>query len=101
MTRQQLKSEIKTLAEQIKTSSRAFKDAQRAGTVTWQLRGELGKAQYEFRHKHIVASLLRGRTRDQIERPLKGNGPSEEYILRLLELYKEVPCEEALCPVPV
>jgi len=44
------------------------------------------RLKYEFRHKHIVASLLRGRTREQIERKTETT-LTESYILQLLKDY--------------
>lgn len=38
-----------------------------------------------FRHIHIAASTLRGRTREQIERPRKNNLPNESLIKKYLD----------------
>lgn len=60
----------------------------------------LGKAQYEFRHKHIAYCLVRGRTMDQIEKPFHYNKPDMKYVNQLVEnLKKELENEQkALCP---
>ena len=41
--------------------------------------------QDEFRHYHIAASILRGRTREQIEKPRENNLPNEKRIQQLVE----------------
>jgi hypothetical protein len=38
-----------------------------------------------FRHIHIAASTLRGRTREQIERPRENNLPNESLIKKYLD----------------
>ena len=52
-------------------------------------------AQYEFRHKHIIMSLMRGKTREQIEKPKENHLPNEKYISQLLEKYATV--EQVVC----
>jgi hypothetical protein len=52
-------------------------------------------ASYEYRHKHIVISLMRGKTREQIEKPKENNLPNEKYIEQLLEKYATV--EQVVC----
>jgi len=36
-----------------------------------------------FRHQHIAYCELRGRTRDQIEKPGEDNEPNEDWITKL------------------
>lgn len=45
----------------------------------------------EFRHLHIAYCELRGRTRDQIEKPREGNEPNE----KLIDAYKKTILEGA------
>lgn len=48
----------------------------------------LKSMQHEYRHKHIVYSLARGRTMEQIEPKVReGNEPSRYELNRLKELY--------------
>ena len=58
-------------------------DAQRA-------QYDIGKRKYEYRHKHIAYCQLRGRLREQIERPALWNLPNEDYILELMDKYRQV-----------
>lgn len=52
----------------------------------------------EYRHYHIAYCELRGRTRDQIEKPREGNSPNESKINKIKELYSEgVENEKTLC----
>lgn len=84
----ELKSKLKTLAKEIRQIRHAYKEAQRQGTGYWKLLTELTKRQYEFRHKHIVASMLRGKSYEQIERKTRNdNQPDWDYIEKLKELY--------------
>lgn len=42
---------------------------------------------YEYRNTHIAYCELRGRTRDQIEKPREGNNPNEAMIKRIKGVY--------------
>jgi hypothetical protein len=55
----------------------------------------LAKMRYEYRHKHIVYCILRGKTRDQIEKPKEQNKPNEKYLGELTEHYMFLVEEEA------
>ena len=44
---------------------------------------------YEFRHNHIAYCELRGRTREQIERPGENNLPNEDYITKIKTSWME------------
>jgi hypothetical protein len=94
-----LKNELKQLATDLRhfknvrnTSFRShsilrvpsyLSDAQMAQYNIW-------KRKYEYRHKHIAYCQLRGRRREQIERPASWNLPNEDYILELMEKYQKV-----------
>ena len=88
------KTEIKRLAAVIKENKPKFKQAQRDGADIWQLASLIGRAQFDVRHLGIAYGLLRGRTRDQIERPKENNMPREEVIEKYLKEYAH---EEAVC----
>jgi hypothetical protein len=98
MTNQILKEELKQLIVEIRELKLRFKEAQRAGNVgavndVWyDLWSALGTARYNYRHKHIVACIIRGTERDKIERPADNNKPSEAYINQLLEKYNAAVC---------
>jgi len=54
---------------------------------------EILKLKYEFRHHHIASCELRGRTREQIERPAENNPANQKYIdeikQRIMKRYEE------------
>lgn len=126
-TLKSLKAELKQLSKDITETKALHKGAQRACSksgidlVPWNERKtkvtpemtqqssdrwhqfcQLGKLQYDFRHKHIVYCTLRGRTRDQIEKPKEHNKPNEKYLGELTEHYmflaeEEVKREQVIC----
>jgi len=112
MTREQylkLKGELKELAQMVK-----FKSHNRRAAISqmfgakrvkhwdepkWQITYGLERARYEYRHIHILLSLSRGKTRQQIEpKVLEGNKVNETYIKELETQYE--PYVKALCAVP-
>jgi hypothetical protein len=106
MTKQQyltLKQELKDLALYIKVTkhnSRCNSINNRKLLPTDKLNpsikyGDISYAVYEYRHKHIVMSLMRGKTREQIEKPKENNLANEKYISQLLETYATV--EQVVC----
>jgi hypothetical protein len=107
MTREQYfatKAELKELASMIKIKTRNYRAAQSEASggnkkgveePKWTNDMSLWRARHEFRHKHIVMSLIRGKTREQIEKPKDNNLPSEQYIQKLLETYEVV--QQAVC----
>ena len=105
MTKQQyldLKQELKDLALYIKVTkynSRCNSTNNRKTLPTDKLNPNINCstvfASYEYRHKHIVISLMRGKTREQIEKPKENNLPNEKYISQLLETYATV--EQTIC----
>ena len=91
-----LKGELKVLAQTITDNKKKFKDEQRQGSVDrWKTDLALCQAQYQYRHKHIVRCLLRGRTMSQIENvdrtiePYCHNKPSQQYIDTLMKEYQD------------
>ena len=55
-----------------------------------------GGLSYEFRHNHIAYCELRGRTRDQIEKPADCNLPNEVYIEKIKSKWMEK-INETIC----
>lgn len=101
MTKQQyieLRDELKQLAQIIKIRKHNHRASQHRSKIqpieepnfVKKSNLSLWYAIYEFRHKHIVISLLRGKTREQIERPKQGNEPNETYIKKLMDYYETV-----------
>ncbi len=79
-----LKKQIKKLAFENRRNRNLLKIAQRDRKAFWENFFALAKSRYEFRHKHIIASLLRGKTRNQIEPYIRsGNEPNETYLEKL------------------
>lgn len=84
-----LKIELKTLAFEIRANRNILKDAQRKGIADWKTHANLRNSRWEFRHKHIIASLLRGKTREQIEPYVRrGNWPNDTYLKTLSQEYE-------------
>lgn len=76
-----LKQWLKDTAEQIRNTRKALKEYQRQhnGCDHGDYR-KLWLLAYEYRHRHIAYSELRGRSRDEIERPGEKHLPNEAYI---------------------
>lgn len=93
MTRKELKEKIKSLSSEIKQMRSTRKEVAN-GYVPG-----LERMSYDVRHYHIAASLLRGRTMEQIEKPAPGNEPSLNYINSIMATIKEeeheVVCDSA------
>jgi hypothetical protein len=103
MTKEQyldLKAELKELSIMIKTirhNSRCngINKRKLMPVPVWKYQYSLERAVYEFRHKHIYLSIVRGKSREQIEIPKPGNEPDERYITKLMETYEVV--QAAVC----
>jgi hypothetical protein len=79
-----IKQEVKDLASQIKETRSNLKDIQRTGSgAAWKEQMQLSYLQRDFRHKHIARCEMRGRTRDEIEKPSENNLPNEILIQRI------------------
>ena len=92
----ELKLKLKGLAEEIKTKNTKLKEVQRSkGAASGSyLMFELYQTRYEFRHYHIAYCELRGRTRDQIEKPREHNEANERLIEKIkIEYAWEIPTE--------
>ena len=100
---QKLKQELKETAKEIRTTRLQYKEAQRSHLyrVQAKLGWQLDELTYDFRHKHIAISEARGKTRDQIECPRKGNEPNEALIAkyrdRILTPEPQPELQEELC----
>ena len=84
-----LKKQLKKLCFEIRGNRNILKNAQRKGTANWKTHLYLRRSKYEFRHKHIIASLLRGKTREQIEQYVSpGHELNETYLKKLSQEYE-------------
>ena len=93
----ELKAIVKDKAAAIKKGRAELKTMQRKGKVEacWTMSG-LRELSWDYRHYHIAYSELRGRTRDQIEKPREDNKAWESYINKIKTQYAwEVPVPEA------
>ena len=93
---QEVKAELKALAKQIKKYKEEYKEAQRQQKYNSVCRigNNVTESVYQFRHRHIAMSIIRGRERDEIECPAKDNLPNEYYIQELVDKYKKEMEEE-------
>ena len=92
----EIKEELKTLAKQIKKYKLEYKEAQRKNKFNsiWDIEKDVRESVYQFRHRHIAMSIIRGRERDEIERPGDDNLPNEYYIKELVDIYEKELAEE-------
>jgi len=95
--RLELKNWLKRTGIEIRELKKEFKDSQRArgGGGDYYIMSELYHKSYEYRHRHIAYSELRGKTRDQIEKPKENNLPNEKAIEKIKKDYFDEPT--ALC----
>jgi hypothetical protein len=68
------KQELKLRAKLIRTAKQSRKTLQDG----WF--GDLPRMRNDYRHYHIAYCEVRGRTREQIEKPAEGNEPDERRI---------------------
>lgn len=108
MTKEQLaelKIELKTLAASLKEKKPAFRKMQSDRSKFTEAKApteneitnamhHLWDAKYNYRHKHIVYCMIRGRSRDEIEQPSESNMPDENFIVTLLKRY-EMPVKQS------
>lgn len=81
----ELQKLLKEKAVEITSTRQEHKKLQRENknALDW----ELSKLRKFYRHHHIAYSELRGRTREQIEKPAEDNLPDEVWILEIKEEY--------------
>ena len=88
---QELKACLKEMACELTVRKTDLKISQRANlaeaaTLMWSLCWKRA----DYRNHHIAYCELKGRTRDQIEQPRKGNEPNESAIASVKAKYAEV-----------
>jgi hypothetical protein len=95
----QLKNYLKNLAVEIKQNKKELKEAQRNFKDN---KGGGGGLMYDlfikrrnYRHHHIAYSEMRGKTREQIEKPRQDNLPNEDFITKIKKEYFDEP--KTLC----
>lgn len=92
-----LKYELKELAKEIKNWKSWRKPKNRVGfdLQQWDVDEAIYYRSRDFRHKHIAYCQLRGRTRQEIERPAKNNLPDEKIIEEIMSDHAEDVCVSA------
>ena len=94
---QELKSVIKSQARIIRETRQKVKETQRTGKYAGLSQSLLVNLKRDNRHHLIAYGELRGRTREQIEKPRPDNLPIESEIERIKEKYTvdETVCDHA------
>lgn len=82
---QEIKADLKARALTIRETKTKVKILQREGEVSGQ--SELSVLQWDYRHRHVAYSLLRGRTREQIEQSSR-RALNEELLKGYIEGYQ-------------
>lgn len=84
----ELKMKLKEMGLGIRKIRTELKNDQRMhGYKGYILNSDLGEKKYVYRHHHIAYSELRGKTREQIEKPKENNYPNESYVKEIKALY--------------
>lgn len=81
------REEVKNLANKIHTLKKDLHEAQRKNVAVGDIMASLITLRFFFRHKNIALALVKGKKREQIERPSKNNLPNERKIE---EFYKAI-----------
>jgi len=76
----QIKNMLKDLGLEIRKLKNDIKNGMREKQLVYKIQWTLADKKYQYRHHHIARSELRGRTRDQIEKPSKDHKADESYI---------------------
>jgi hypothetical protein len=87
----ELKYWLITHATEIRETRKLLKETQRNNKPTWKFQGDLLRLVPSYRHHHIAYSELRGKTREQIERPREDNLPNEDWIQEIKDKYWDEP----------
>ena len=83
-----LKEELKSIAAEIRKNNIETKELQKTGKYAGNLQYSRISLKKNFRHKHIAASLLRGRTYEQIEPKCRENNkPNMDLIKEIMSEY--------------
>jgi len=92
----QLKNLLKEFAIEIKELKKDLKETQRQNNgAGGGLMFNLFVKRRDCRHHHIAYSEMRGKTREQIEKPREDNLPNEDLITKIKKEYFDEP--KTLC----
>ena len=98
MSKKELKVELKSLAEKIKESKVELKKYQREnGGYDGGFYMSLYRLKYEYRHRHIAYSQLRGKTYEEIESKHTRISPDFSYIKEIMDANAEISQDVRAC----
>lgn len=84
MTKKQLlrkiKEQLKVWGKELRKLKRSRKQDKRNGRPLWKIENDIQSLKWTYRHHHIAYCEMRGKTRDQIECPRRGNQASQHKI---------------------
>lgn len=93
MNPKHLREDLKSIAVKIRDTRNKLKTYQKENSgYGGGFYDILSKLTWDFRHKHIAASLLRGRQYESIENPRKGNEPNWVLIQEIKNAYPTHVC---------
>jgi hypothetical protein len=91
------KSKLKSIASEIRALKNQRPLKNRGAKKLWEIESNLNQLRYHFRHTHIAYCELRGRSRDQIEKPSESNKPNQSYIDKIKkEILDKYETEQAI-----
>ena len=79
------KKYLKSLALEIRENKDQRPLKNRGNRDLWEIETSILKLKYEFRSFHIASCELRGRKREDIEKPAFNNFPNDVYIRQIKE----------------
>lgn len=98
MYHQKTKNYLKELAVRIREYKNRRKLDNRGELALYTIENIIEKDKYEYRHTHIAYCELKGRKREEIEKPYDYNQANEKYISQIKEkIEREYAEEQALC----
>jgi len=75
-----IKEHLKNIAKEIREYKNYRPKENRHEKTLWSIESHIHILKYDYRHNHIAYCELRGRDREQIEKPAQNNLPNEKYI---------------------
>jgi len=81
----EIKERLKAYAVEIREFKNKRKLQNRGQLHLSDIELHINKLKYHYRHTHIALCEIRGRKREEIERPSKFNTPNESYITKIKE----------------
>lgn len=93
-----IKEEQKLLAVKIRALKSSRKQGNRKGRPLYQIEADVDTNKYKYRHVHIAYCEMRGRTRDEIEKPRIDNPASQSRIDKYKKEWMEQ-IDEDVCAV--